>query len=59
MHHPEGILWMRIPGNRPNAHSEKVSLRDVAPTLLSMFGIEKPDYMKGTVLSLGTPVARA
>jgi hypothetical protein len=57
MHHPDGILWMRIPGVVPTIHPEKVSLRDVPPTLLSMFGIAKPEYMTGRVLSLGNPLA--
>lgn len=52
MHHPDGILWMRVPGIEPGVAAEKVSLRDVAPTILSMFGIEKPPYMTGRVLSL-------
>jgi len=55
MHHPDGILWMRIPGVAPEMHREKVSLRDVPPTLLSMFGIPKPSYMSGKVLPLGRP----
>jgi hypothetical protein len=52
MHHPDGILWMRMPGARPKVHRERVSLRDVPPTLLALFGIEKPDYMTGSVLPL-------
>jgi hypothetical protein len=59
MHHPEGILWMRIPGCTPIVHFERVSLRDVPPTILSMFGIEKPEYMTGKVLPVGAPIARA
>jgi Type I phosphodiesterase / nucleotide pyrophosphatase len=58
MHHPDGILWMRIPGVRPNVAREKVSLRDLPPTILSMFGIEKPSYMTGDVLPVGTPAGR-
>jgi hypothetical protein len=58
MHHPDGILWMRVPGNAPSVHREKVSLRDVAPTILSMFGIEKPAYMTGKVLAPGSRMAR-
>jgi len=55
MHHPDGILWMRIPGSRSRVQREKVSLRDVAPTLLSMFGVEPPDYMMGKILSVAAP----
>jgi hypothetical protein len=58
MHHPDGILWMRVPGNRPSLSREKVSLRDVPPTILSMFGIEKPRYMTGKVLDVGAPAVR-
>ena len=59
MHHPDGILWMRVPGGRPSTHREKVSLRDVPPTLLALFGIEKPSYMTGKVLPVDTPARRA
>jgi len=55
MHHPDGILWMRIPGSRPTVHHEQVSLRDLAPTLLSLFGISKPGYMNGKILPVGVP----
>jgi predicted AlkP superfamily phosphohydrolase/phosphomutase len=52
MHHPDGILWLRMPGVKPQVHEGRVSLRDVAPTLLSLFGIDKPSYMHGSVLSV-------
>ena len=58
MHHPDGILWMRIPGIRPSVSREKVSLRDLPPTILSMFGIEKPPYMTGRILPVATPAWR-
>jgi hypothetical protein len=59
MHHPAGILWMRVPGRKPTVHEQTVSLRDVPPTILSMFGIEKPDYMTGRVLPVQPALARA
>lgn len=59
MHHPDGILWMRIPGSAPTVHPEKVSLRDLPPTVLSMFGIEKPEYMNGRVLPIDRTGVRA
>ena len=59
MHHPDGILWMRLPGSRPTVHREKVSLRDLPPTLLSFFGIDKPAYMMGRILPVGAPASRA
>lgn len=53
MHHPDGILWIRTPGARPATHEAKVPLRDIAPTLLNLFGIDKPGYMSGQVLPVG------
>jgi hypothetical protein len=58
MHHPDGILWMRIPGSRPGVSRQKVSLRDLAPTILSLFGIPKPAYMTGKVLPVVAPAWR-
>jgi len=58
MHHPDGILWLGVPGGRPAVHKDKVSLRDVPATLLSMFGIEKPSYMTGKVLPVDVPARR-
>ncbi|MBZ5718760.1 MAG: alkaline phosphatase family protein [Acidobacteriia bacterium] len=58
MHHPDGILWVRHPQRAPAAHGEKVGLLTVAPTILDVLGIEKPEYMKGTSLySRVTPVS--
>jgi hypothetical protein len=59
MHHPDGILWMRVPGLAPRVHQEKVSLRDFAPTIVSMFGIEPPDYMTGKVLPVAAHATTA
>jgi hypothetical protein len=53
MHHPDGILWVRMPGIPSRVYREKISLRDLPPTLLSLFGIPKPKYMNGRVLPLG------
>jgi hypothetical protein len=58
MHHPDGILWMRIPGTRPNVARQKVSLRDLAPTILSLFGMQKPAYMTGKVLPIAASAWR-
>ena len=51
MHHPDGILWIRRPGIPPKLHQQKVSLRTVAPTVLTCLGVRPPDYMSGGVLS--------
>jgi Type I phosphodiesterase / nucleotide pyrophosphatase len=50
MHHPDGLMWIRVPGLAHRVYAEKVSLRDVAPTLLALLGIEKPSYMSGKPL---------
>jgi hypothetical protein len=53
MHHSDGILWIHRPGRDPAAHPEKVPLLDVAPTVLDLFGIPKPSFMRGSLLSYG------
>lgn len=45
MHHPDGIFWIRDSAKKPSTKAERISLRHVAPTLLSHFGIAKQDYM--------------
>jgi hypothetical protein len=50
MHHPDGMLWIRTPERRQHIHSDKASLTSIAPTILSMFGIDPPAYMKGDIL---------
>ena len=47
MHHPDGILWMRLPQLAGQKHSGKVPLRDVAPTVLTLLGLDVPAYMSG------------
>ena len=53
MHHPDGILWIRDFRRAHAIHSEKVGLVSIAPTILEMLGIDKPDYMNGTSLFAG------
>jgi hypothetical protein len=53
MHHPDGILWIRHPHRLHVARREKVGLASIAPTILEMLGIEKPEYMKGQSLLAG------
>jgi hypothetical protein len=50
MHHPDGILWIRTPGRRHAVRGDRVPLRCVAPTLLSLLGLEKPASMTGEAL---------
>ncbi len=51
MHHPEGMLWIRRPGGPRAEASGKVPLTAIAPTILAMYGLEPPDYMRGAMLA--------
>jgi hypothetical protein len=42
MHHPDGILWIAQPGVAPKTVARKVSLREIAPTIVALCGIEAP-----------------
>ena len=57
MHHPEGMLWIRTVERRHIDHAEKVPLVRIAPTILDMYGLEQPAYMKGEPLAERQPVA--
>ena len=50
MHHPDGILWIRGAGRGHRVHQARIPLRSVAPTILSMFGIDASDQMSGRPL---------
>ena len=50
MHHPDGMLWVRTPEKRHQIHRDKVPLESIAPTILEMFGVTPPSYMKGPLL---------
>lgn len=50
IHHPDGLLWIRTPDRRHVAHAGKVPLTCVAPTVLSLLGIEAPEAMRGKPL---------
>lgn len=52
MHHPDGMLWIRGPGRQPGERPEKVALNRVAPSILDMYGVEAPDYMRGEPLAV-------
>lgn len=51
MHHPDGLLWVRMPNRSHVVHPGRVSLRAVAPTLLNLLGLPKPASMSGDPLS--------
>lgn len=40
MHHPDGVLWIRTPSRRHVAMERRLSLREIAPTLLALAGVE-------------------
>jgi hypothetical protein len=48
-HHPHGVLWWRSDAH--HVVEEPVPLTSIAPTVLSAFGVDRPDYM-GPVLDL-------
>ncbi len=49
-HHPDGCLW--IQSSAPRRVEEKVPLTSVAPTVLSLYGVEAPTYMKESAITL-------
>ncbi len=46
MHHRDGLLWIRQPSRRHEVHRDKVSIRFIAPTVLSLLNVRKPDTMQ-------------
>jgi predicted AlkP superfamily phosphohydrolase/phosphomutase len=59
MHHPDGALWIRTPEREHHEYEDRVSLRAVAPTLLRMFGVEPPEFMRAEALEWTTEKATA
>lgn len=51
MHHPEGILWYRLPRRIHSVIERKVPLQEIAPTLLELCGISSA----GRFSSVATP----
>jgi hypothetical protein len=49
MHHPDGLFWVRQPGQRPTRIQEKLPLRQVAPTLLGLLGLPVPQHWRTPV----------
>lgn len=60
MHHPDGMLWIRTPGRRHRMLDRKVSLLEIAPTLLALAGVEtKHRFARPPLAELdGTPPVR-
>ncbi len=46
MHHPDGMLWIRLPDRSHSVATEKVALRSVAPTILHLTGLRPPAWME-------------
>lgn len=46
-HHPEGILWVRLPTRQHAVVEEPVPLTAIAPTVLGLFGVARPGFMSG------------
>jgi hypothetical protein len=45
MHHPDGMLWIRLPGAQGHTHETKVPLSSVAATLLRLLSLPVPRHM--------------
>jgi len=50
VHHPDGCFWVQSPA--PRRVEEKVALTSVAPTILRLFGVDAPSYMKEPAVEL-------
>ena len=56
-HRPEGVISLAGPGIMPG-RTLAADLRDVAPSILTMFGLTIPDHVEGTPLRCLTEHAR-
>jgi len=52
VHHPDGILWIRLPDARHAVSAERVPLTAVAPTFLKLFDVQPPSQMRTAPLDL-------
>jgi Type I phosphodiesterase / nucleotide pyrophosphatase len=52
MHHREGMAWFRMPGGTHSDSRSPAPLIDLAPTILAVMGIEKPEYMTGRIMGI-------
>ena len=53
MHHPDGVFWLRYPTRKHTVTEGKISLRDVAPTLLDLLEVSPRESMSGSSLFRG------
>jgi len=49
-HHPDGCFWVQ--SSAPRRVEEKIPLTSVAPTILRLFGVDAPTYMKEPAVEL-------
>jgi len=49
-HHPDGCFWVQ--SSTPRVAEEKIPLIAVAPTVLELFGIKPPKYMRGAFVNI-------
>lgn len=49
-HHPDGCFWVQSPN--PRRVDERIPLTSVAPTILRLFGVNAPSYMKEAQVAL-------
>jgi predicted AlkP superfamily phosphohydrolase/phosphomutase len=49
-HHPDGCFWVQ--SDTPRRVEERIPLTAVAPTLLRLFGVNVPSYMKEAQVAL-------
>lgn len=59
MHHPDGMLWVRLPDRRHYEEQDKIPLTAVAPTILKVLGLPVPPYMRAEPLALAESVQPA
>ncbi|OBB35357.1 hypothetical protein [Mycobacterium sp. 852002-51961_SCH5331710] len=51
-HHPDGCFWVQC--STPHKRGEKIPLTAVAPTVLRLFGVDPPTYMKDPAVELAS-----
>lgn len=52
MHHPDGMLWIRMPERRHRLHPDKVRLASVAPTVLGLLSLPCPSHMQAPPIAV-------
>ena len=52
MHHPDGMLWIRLPGRKHREHEGKVPLTSIAPTILDLLALPFPAHMTARPLRI-------